>query len=185
VAGLRLALNLFAQFLRTVIVRKPIPPLGKSQHRLLSSGAFDFIGQQKAYSRFPPTILRVQESLPRRVLANRIAQDAKWFLQSHQTKVLTSSICRRKANTANAVPSLAMARTPIGGLLERGCPDAASRLARLAFLRLIRPVGDRLPGPDHGGAEVGLASKTNRDGAAITVVLATKSIKSNDLARCL
>src|SRR5262249_49516919 len=70
-----------------------------------------------------------------------------------------------------------MPRPPGSGVLEGRCPDAASRLARLALLGLIGPIGDRLPGPDHGDAEIALARKTNRDRAAVAILLARPAAK--------
>ena len=70
-----------------------------------------------------------------------------------------------------------MPRPPRRRALEGGCPHAASRLARLALLGLISPVGDGLPGPDHGGAEIHLARKADRDGAAVAVLLARPAAK--------
>src|SRR5262249_9256554 len=70
-----------------------------------------------------------------------------------------------------------MPRPPGSGVLEGRCPDAASRLARFALLGLIGPIGDRLPGPDHGDAEIALARKTNRNRATVAILFARPAAK--------
>src|SRR5439155_12502001 len=87
----------------------------------------------------------------------------------------------RAAPGSSRVPSARgsarMPRPPRRRALEGGCPHTASRLARLALLGLISAVGDRLPGSDHGAAEIRLAGKAHGDGAAVTVLLARPAAK--------
>src|SRR6266566_5452253 len=93
----------------------------------------------------------------------------------------------RAAPGSSRVPSARrsarMPCPPARRALEGGCPHTASRLARLALLGLIGAVGDRLPGPDHGDAEIRLAGKADGDGATVTVLLARPAAKLTALGK--
>src|SRR4030081_3857180 len=70
-----------------------------------------------------------------------------------------------------------MPRAPRRRARERGRPHTTAPLAGLALFGLIGAVGHRLPGSDHGGAEIGLTGIADRDDAAVSIFLARPAAK--------
>src|ERR1700680_3402009 len=79
--------------------------------------------------------------------------------------------------SARCSSSVRMPGAPSRRALERGRPHPAPGLSRLALLGLVRAIGDRLPGSDHGGPDIRLAGKADGDGTAVTIFLAQPAAK--------